>query len=127
VDSRKARSNLGLTLSPTRAGELLEQAAEISKAAQVCADGGNVTKAIEIVLDVEQLTYEAANLLNAASRISVGQLQSAVALLVSAIFNASSSESRPDAQCPSVSGPTIMRTCRIDGNHRYSWIHAGPH
>ncbi len=35
--------------------------------AQVCADGGNVQRAIEIVLDVEQLTCEAGNMLNAAT------------------------------------------------------------
>jgi hypothetical protein len=48
----------------------LDQAASIAKAAEVCADGGNVEKAVEIVLDVEQLTYESANLLNAASTLN---------------------------------------------------------
>jgi hypothetical protein len=33
----------------------LDQAASIAKAAQVVAEGGNVEKAVEIVLDVEQL------------------------------------------------------------------------
>ena len=48
----------------------LDQAASIAKAAQVCADSGNVGQAVEIVLDVEQLTYESANLLNAASTLN---------------------------------------------------------
>ena len=49
----------------------LDQAAGIANAAQVCADGGNVRKAIEIVLDVEQLTYDSANLLNAANTLNL--------------------------------------------------------
>ena len=48
----------------------LEEAASIAKAAQVCAEDGNVSKAIEIVLDVEQLSYESTNLLNAASTLN---------------------------------------------------------
>ena len=54
-------------------GELrnrLEDASGIAKAAVVCADGGNTAKAVEIVLDVEMLTYEATNLLNAASLLN---------------------------------------------------------
>jgi hypothetical protein len=44
----------------------------------------------------------------------------AVALPVRAIFNASSSESRPCANARGF-GRTVT-TCRIDGNPRYSWI-----
>ena len=44
----------------------LDEAASVAKAAEVCAEGGNVSKAVEIVLDVEQLNYETSNLLNAA-------------------------------------------------------------
>ncbi len=51
-------------------GTRLEEAASLVKAAQACADGGNVGKAIEIALDVEQLTYESSNLLNAASMLN---------------------------------------------------------
>lgn len=47
--------------------ERLDQAAGIAKAAQACAEGGNIEKAIEIVLDIEQLIYEVTSLLNAAS------------------------------------------------------------
>jgi len=45
----------------------LDQAAGIARAAQACADAGNLGKAIEIVLDVEQLIYEVNTFLNAAS------------------------------------------------------------
>lgn len=45
----------------------LEEAAGIAKAASACADAGNINKAIEIALDVEQLIYEVNTFLNAAS------------------------------------------------------------
>jgi hypothetical protein len=45
----------------------LEQAAGIARAAQACAEAGNLEKAIEIALDVEQLIYEVNTFLNAAS------------------------------------------------------------
>jgi hypothetical protein len=45
----------------------LDQAAGIAKAAEACAQAGNVEKAIEIALDVEQLIYEVNTMLNAAS------------------------------------------------------------
>ncbi len=48
----------------------MEEAASLVKAAQACADGGNVSKAVEFALDVEQLTYESSNLLNAASMLN---------------------------------------------------------
>ena len=38
--------------------ERLEKAASIAKAAETCADAGNVETGIEIALDVEQLVYE---------------------------------------------------------------------
>jgi hypothetical protein len=56
----------------THIGELrqrLDEAASIAKAAQACAEAGNLDKAIQIALDVEQLIYEATTLLNAASLI----------------------------------------------------------
>ena len=49
--------------------ERLDHAASIARAAQACADAGNVEKGVEIVLDVEQLIYEVNTLLNAASLI----------------------------------------------------------
>lgn len=47
--------------------ERLDQAASLSQAAEACGKAGNLQKAIEIALDVEQLTYEVNTLLNAAS------------------------------------------------------------
>lgn len=44
-----------------------ERAAGIVKAAETCAAGNNLEKAIEIVLDIEPLIYEISTLLNAAS------------------------------------------------------------
>ncbi len=45
----------------------LDQAAGIAKAAEACADAGNIEKAIEIALDVKQLIYEVNTFRNAAS------------------------------------------------------------
>ena len=50
--------------------ERLDQAAAIAKAAHVCAEAGNPEKAVEIILDVEQLVYEVNTFLNAASMIN---------------------------------------------------------
>jgi hypothetical protein len=50
--------------------ERLEKAASIARAAEACADSGNVEKGIEVALDVEQLNYEVNSFLNAASMIN---------------------------------------------------------
>ena len=42
----------------------------IAKAAEACADSGNVDKGIEVALDVEELIYEVNTFLNAASMIN---------------------------------------------------------
>lgn len=47
--------------------ERLDQAAGLGQAAEACAKTGNIGKAIEIALDIEQLTYEVNTLLNATS------------------------------------------------------------
>ena len=47
--------------------ERLDQAAGLGQAAEACAKTGNIGTAIEIALDIEQLTYEVNTLLNAAS------------------------------------------------------------
>jgi hypothetical protein len=47
----------------------LGNAASIARAANACAEAGNIEKAIQVAMDVEQLTYEANTLLNAASLI----------------------------------------------------------
>lgn len=48
----------------------LEEAAGIAKAAEACCETGNLAKAVEIALDVEQLIYEAGTFLNAASLLN---------------------------------------------------------
>ena len=68
MDSKVIEAAIKFILSEMR--QRLNEAANIAKAAQACADGGNVGRAVEIVLDVEQLTYESANLLNAASTLN---------------------------------------------------------
>lgn len=45
----------------------LDEAAGIAKAAEACGEAGNIQKAVEIALDIEQLIYEANTMLNAAS------------------------------------------------------------
>jgi hypothetical protein len=50
--------------------ERLDRAAGIARAAETCAVAGNIEKAIEIALDVEQLIYEVNTFLNAASMIN---------------------------------------------------------
>ena len=50
--------------------ERLDEAAGIGKAAEACADAGQIEKGIEVVLDVEQLLYEVNTFLNAASLIN---------------------------------------------------------
>jgi hypothetical protein len=48
----------------------LDEATTVAKSAEACADAGNVKKAVEIALDVEQSLYEVTTLLNAASLIN---------------------------------------------------------
>ena len=50
--------------------ERLEEATGIAKAAEACAQAGNLEKGVEIMLDVEMLIYEASTLLNGASLIN---------------------------------------------------------
>lgn len=48
----------------------LDQAAVLGQAAETCAKAGNICKAIEIALDIEQLICEVNTLLNAASQMN---------------------------------------------------------
>lgn len=50
--------------------ERLDEAASLGQAAEACGKAGNLGKAIEIALDVEQLIYEVNTLLNAASLLN---------------------------------------------------------
>ena len=45
----------------------MDEAAGIARAAEACAETGNMQKAIEIALDLEQILYEVNTFLNAAS------------------------------------------------------------
>jgi hypothetical protein len=48
----------------------LDKAASIARAAEACADSGDVEKGLEVALDVEQMIYEVNTFLNAASMIN---------------------------------------------------------
>jgi hypothetical protein len=65
MDARLLEATLKAHLSEMR--ERLDRVAGIAKAAEACAEAGNIAKAIEIALDVEQLIYEVNTFLNAAS------------------------------------------------------------
>jgi hypothetical protein len=52
----------------------LEEAATIAKAAAVGAESGNVQGAVRMVMDIEDPTYQANRMLNAALLISSGLL-----------------------------------------------------
>jgi hypothetical protein len=45
----------------------LDEAVQIAKAAEACAEAGNSQKAVEIVMDVEPLMFDANTLLNGAT------------------------------------------------------------
>ena len=65
MDAQMLEATLKVHIKEMR--ERLDQAAAIAKAAETCANVGNVEKAVEIANDVEQLVYEVNTLLNAAS------------------------------------------------------------
>ena len=44
----------------------LQQAASIAKAAEVCAESGNVQTAVKMVMDIEDSTHQANRILSAA-------------------------------------------------------------
>jgi thiazole synthase ThiGH ThiG subunit len=50
-------------------GRLLDEAVQIAKVAEACADAGNSQKAVEIVMDTESLMFDANTLLNAATLV----------------------------------------------------------
>ena len=65
MDAAALASALKMQLTLMR--ERLDEAASLGQAAEACAKTGNVGKAIEIALDIEQLTYEVNTLLNSAN------------------------------------------------------------
>ena len=50
-----------------QASQKLEQAVQIAKAAEACAEAGNPKKAVEIIMDTEDLVFQATTLLNGAT------------------------------------------------------------
>jgi hypothetical protein len=50
-----------------QASQKLDQAVQIAKAAEACAEAGNPKKAVEIIMDTEDLMFRATTLLNGAS------------------------------------------------------------
>ena len=67
MNAQMLEATLKMHLAEIR--ERLDQAVGIAKAAEACANAGNISKGIEIALDVEQLIYEVNTFLNAASMI----------------------------------------------------------
>jgi hypothetical protein len=68
MDAQLVEATLKMHVREMR--ERLDRAAGIARAAETCAAAGNIEKAIEIALDVEQLIYEVNTFLNAASMIN---------------------------------------------------------
>jgi hypothetical protein len=56
MDDRMLEATLKTHISELR--QRLEEAAGIAKAAQACAEAGNIEKAVEIANDVEQLIWQ---------------------------------------------------------------------
>ena len=48
----------------------LDGAASAARGAEACAESGQIDKAVQISLDIEQLAYEASRLLDAASLLN---------------------------------------------------------
>jgi hypothetical protein len=65
MDAQMLEATLKVHLREMR--QRLDQAAGIGRAAEACAEAGNIEKAVEIANDVEQLVYEVNTFLNAAS------------------------------------------------------------
>jgi hypothetical protein len=66
----QATANLVLPTFLREIRKRLDEAAQVAKAAEACAASGDVGRGISVSLDIEQLLYEANNLLNSASLIS---------------------------------------------------------
>jgi hypothetical protein len=68
MDTQLVEATIKLYLNEIR--NRLDKAAGIGRAADACAGAGFHEKGLEVALDTEQLLYEAATLLNAASLIN---------------------------------------------------------
>ena len=69
MDARMVEATTRLLLLEIR--QRLNEAASIAKAAEACTEAGNAEKGVQIALDIEQITYEANALFNAASLINL--------------------------------------------------------
>lgn len=68
MDRIATESTITICLSEIR--QQLEQAAGMAKAAEACADSGQVDQAVEVSLGIEQPCYEATRLLDAVSLLN---------------------------------------------------------
>jgi hypothetical protein len=68
MDQPTAGFAIKVLLSQIR--ERLEEASSVAKAAEGCAESGNIDQGAKVALDIEQLIYEASRLLDAASLIN---------------------------------------------------------
>jgi hypothetical protein len=66
----QATAQFAIKILLTEIRRVTEDAASTAKAAEVCAQAGNIEQGVSIVLDVEQAAYEAGRLLDAASLIN---------------------------------------------------------
>jgi hypothetical protein len=66
----KTAAQFAIKMLLTEIRRVTEEAASTAKAAEVCAEAGNVEQGVRVVLDVEQAAYEAGRLLDAASLIN---------------------------------------------------------
>lgn len=68
MDTPAAEFAIKVLLNEIR--EHLDDAVGTAKAAEACANSGNIGKGVEVALDLEQQVYEASRLLDAASLIN---------------------------------------------------------
>jgi len=66
----RAATEVAIKIYLREIADRLEKSTGISKAACACAEADNVDSAVEIILDIEQLAYEASRLLDAASLLN---------------------------------------------------------
>jgi hypothetical protein len=63
----QATFEAAITVCLKEVRQRLDDAANIAKAAEACAVAGNVSKGVEVAMDIEQAIYEAGRLFDAAS------------------------------------------------------------
>jgi hypothetical protein len=68
MDQPTARFAIKTLLTEIR--EQLDEASSVAKAAEACADAGNIDPGVKVALDIEPPVYEAGRLLDVASLIN---------------------------------------------------------